>query len=95
MAFSISLIGKPAALLTELQKRATALQNTAGKEQDSADLALVYQGVRDIITANVDSTKGWVMQVDLQASSTVDPVTNVRTFGRCNVNIRTLGVLVE
>jgi hypothetical protein len=95
MAFSISMIGKPIALLAELQKRADALQATPGSEQDFDDLSRVLNPVFEIIKSNVDSTKGWVMQVDIQGSSTVDPSTKARTYGRCNVNVRSLGVLVE
>ena len=95
MAFSISMIGKPIALLSELQKRADALQSTPGSEQDFDDLSRVLNPVFEIIKSNVDSTKGWVMQVDIQGSSTVDPATKARTYGRCNVNVRSLGVLVE
>ena len=95
MAFSISMIGKPIALLAELQKRADALQATPGSEQDFDDLSRVLNPVFEIIKSNVDSTKGWVMQVDIQGSATVDPATKARTYGRCNVNVRSLGVLVE
>lgn len=95
MAFSLSLIGKPLPLLAELQKRADVLQATPGSEQDYDDLALVLNPVFEILKSNVDTTKGWVMQVDIQGSSTVDAQTKARTYGRCNVNIRTLGVLVE
>lgn len=95
MAFSISMIGKPLPLLAELQARADAMQATPGSAQDYDDLSRVLNPVFEIIKSNVDSTKGWVMQVDIQGSSTVDPATKVRTYGRCNVNIRSLGVLVE
>lgn len=88
MPFSISLIGKPAALAAKLEAQADKLSGT-----EKSDLATLLPAIATILELNVDDTRGWVMRLDVSADGTV--VDGVRTYGRCNVSINTLGVLVE
>lgn len=92
--FSLSIIGSPSALIAEIQARADALSKQQQKSQEASDFGLIVGGVLSILQANVDADRNWVMAVDIAITATVDAGTKQKTYGRCSVNIRPLGVLV-
>jgi hypothetical protein len=90
MTVSVSYIGKPEAIARQLAAKANELADA-----DKPDFLEALSAVKALLKMNVDPSRAWIMQVDVTVSTATKNQQGDKTYGRVDVHVRTLGVMVE